>query len=165
MRWYRRSWRDGNCSAANNIATIYRDEKNRRLAFQWWTRAQSRGDGNAAVDVGYCYQYGIGTRRNRSLARRMFKHAISADYVSEWRREEAMYHLAVVYLDAGSASRATQLLARASADGDFTEATSLLAEIRSQSPLTTCRCRRGIDKGLPGHAFCLQHPRSIRGPA
>jgi len=31
------------------------------------------GDGDAAVNVDYCYQYGIGARRNLLLARRTFR--------------------------------------------------------------------------------------------
>ena len=35
-------------------------------------------DADAAVDMGYCYQYGIGTRRDPVRAKRMFKRAPAA---------------------------------------------------------------------------------------
>ena len=165
LRWYRRAWRKGYSLAASNIATIYRDEGKRRLAFQWWRRSQSLGDGDAAVDVGYCYQYGIGARRNYVLAKHMYKLAIASEYITAYGREEAMYHLAIAHLDEGKASRAIPLLARAIADDDFTGAASLLEQIRSRSRIRPCRCRRGLAKGLPGHAVCQRHSRSKRAPA
>src|SRR2546428_475984 len=99
LRWYRRAYRAGSSTAASNVATVHRDDRNLRLAFRWWKRAVVLGDGHAAVDVGYCYQYGIGTRRRVQLACRMYKAAIASKFITASGREEAMYHLAVAYID------------------------------------------------------------------
>ena len=37
-------------------------------------------------------------------------------------------------------------------DDDYPEAISLFAQIRADSELRTCRCRRHLDKDLRGHA-------------
>lgn len=158
--WYRRAAREGYGIAASNIATIYRDQGKPRLAFRWWMRAFRLGDGDAAVDVGYCYQYGIGTRRNEESARSQYKKAMTSRHITAWDQEEAMYHLAVCHLDEGRRSRAVVLLDRAAADADYPEAMSLLKRIRSGRAVVPCRCRRGMDKRLPGHAACPRHPRT-----
>src|SRR5439155_13639259 len=71
LRWYHRAYRAGSSTAASNVATVHRDDRNLRLAFQWWKRAVELGDGDAAVDAGYCYQYGIGTGPSIRVACRM----------------------------------------------------------------------------------------------
>jgi TPR repeat protein len=73
--WYRRAARSGDSTATSNLATVYRDAGKAGLAFQWWKRAADMRDGDAAVDVGYCYQYGIGTRKNTANAKRLFGRA------------------------------------------------------------------------------------------
>lgn len=120
-------------------------------------RAAGMGDGDAAVNVGYCYKYGIGARRHLLLARRMFRRALTSSYISESGREEAMYHLAVSLVNDGKIRLALPLLVCAAADGDYPEATSLLKQIRSKGDILPCRCRRDIYKHLPGHAKCPQH--------
>jgi len=160
LRWYHRAARDGDSLAASNMATVYRDDRKFRLMFRWWMRAVAMGDGGSAVNVGYCYQYGIGTRRNLLLARRMFRRALTSRAISESGREEAMYHLAVSFVDDGKIRLALPLLVCAAADVDYPEAMSLLNQIRSKGDILPCRCRRGIYKHLPGHAKCPQHSPS-----
>lgn len=159
IRWYRRATDLGNAGAASNLATVYRDAGRARLAFQWWKRSEDMGDGNAAVDVGYCYQYGIGTKEDPASAKRMFKRAIASRNISQNGREEAMYHLAVQFIDEGQPGLALPLLKRACADDDFPEAKSLLKQIKTQTTCVPCRCKRHINKALRGHAMCGLHPR------
>jgi uncharacterized protein len=159
IRWYRRAVRGGSSTAATNLATIYRDAGNSRLAFQWWKRSAKMGDGDAAVAVGYCYQYGIGTRRNPGKAKRLFKSAIASGDICQYGREEAMYHLAVQFIDEGRPQLALPLLNGATADDDFPEAASVLRAINTQSDYVPCRCRRFINKALRGHTTCLLHRR------
>jgi TPR repeat protein len=99
LRWYRRAARNGQSTAASNIATIFRDAGKSRLAFRWWKRSSDLNDGDAAVDLGYCYQYGIGTRRNLRDAQRLFKKALKSANITEYGREEAMYQLALGLID------------------------------------------------------------------
>jgi TPR repeat protein len=117
------------------------------------------GDGDAAVDVGYCHQHGIGTKRDPVRAKHMFRSAVASKAISQHGREEAMYHLALQLIDEGRKSQATQLLERASTDGDFPEATAVLQQMEAKLPINACRCRRLSNKNLRGHAKCFLHPR------
>jgi TPR repeat protein len=159
IRWYRQAARSGSSTATYNLATVYRDAGKARLAFQWWKRAADMHDGDAAVDVGYGYQYGIGTRKNAANAKRMYRHAIAAKDISQFGREEAMYHLALQFIDEGKRWLAFPLLQRASADDDFPEAASVLNQLRTKSDYEPCRCKRFINKQLRGHTKCSLHAR------
>lgn len=161
LKWYRRAVRIGDIAAATNIATIYRDQGNLRLAHQWLLRAANMGDGDAAVTAGYGYLYGIGVRRDLAAARRILRRAVRATNISNispYGREEALYHLAVADIDSGNRRHAVGLLEQANNDDDFPEAASLLAQIRAATESMPCRCRRHLNKHLPGHANCPQHP-------
>jgi TPR repeat protein len=120
-------------------------------------RAVEMGDGDAAVTAGYGYLYGIGVRRNISAARWMLQRALRARNITPTDREEALYNLAIVHVDSGAPRRAIPFLERANKDGDYPEATSLLAQIRTKAELRPCRCRRHLDKHLRGHAECSLH--------
>jgi len=159
IRWYRRAVRGGSSTAATNLATVYRDAGNARRAFQWWRRSDLMGDADAAVDVGYGYQYGIGTRRSTAKAHRTYRRAIASRNTSEYSREAAMYHLALLWLDGRRPQRALPLLRRASADDDYPEAATLLRQLQAGSALRRCRCKRGLGKALRGHARCMLHAK------
>ena len=162
VRWYTVDFRNGYSGGAANLAAIYRDLGDLRRAFAWWMRAAALGDGDAMGDVGYCYQYAIGVRKDIASARRLYRRAIAARDISMWGREEALYHLAVSYVDAGKPSLAMPLLKRAALDGDYPEAEAVLAQIRLKQEVTPCRCRRFIIKTLRGHAVCAIHPKKTR---
>jgi TPR repeat protein len=117
------------------------------------------GDGDAMVDAGYCYQYGIGVRKNIAVARRLYRRAIPVRDISMWGREEAFYHLAVSYLDADKPKLALPLLKRAAKDGDYPEAAAVFRQLDAKEAVEPCRCRRFIRKSLRGHAECAVHPR------
>ena len=160
IRWYRRAVRGrGSTAASTNLATVYRDLGKARLAFQWWKRAADTHDGDAAVDVGYCYQYGIGTSRSAADAKRMYRRAIESQDITEHGREAAMYHLAIQFLDGGKKSLAMPLLERAAADNDFPEAASVLTQIETEAAYVPCRCKRFINKAARGHTKCPLHTR------
>jgi TPR repeat protein len=162
IRWYHRAVRQGESLAAANLATVYRDKGNLRGAHHWHLRAMEMGDGDAAVDTGYDYLYGIGVRKDLRLARHMFQNALQSTDISQLGREEALYHLAVAEIDYGSPRLAIPLLRTANKDGNYPEAASLLAEIESKTTLTPCRCRRALNKNLRGHAKCPRHPANGR---
>jgi TPR repeat protein len=159
VRWYTVDYRNGHSGGAANLATVCRDFGDLRGAFGWLMRAAALGDGDAMGDAGYCYQYGIGVRKNIASARRMYRRAIAARDISMGGREEALYQLGVSYVDAGKPILAMPLLKRAALDGDFPEAQAVLAQIRLKQEVTPCRCRRFIVKTLRGHAVCPVHPR------
>jgi TPR repeat protein len=138
---------------------VYWDAGKATVAFQWWKRAADMQDGDATVDVGYCCQHGIGTRKDTGNAKRMLRRAIACKNITQYGREEAMYHLAVEYLDEGKTHLACELLKRANAAADYPEAASLLHQINTTNASMPCRCRRLVNKSLRGHAVCMLHPR------
>jgi len=158
LRWYRRAVRLGDSGAANNASTVYRDRGQLSRAHLWMMRAAAMGDGDAAVDAGYDYLYGIGVRRNIHSARLLFNRALRVRNISGYGREEAFYNLAIAHIDSGRPSLAIPFLERACKDGDYPEAATLLAQIRANVALIPCRCRRFLNKRLRGHARCVQHP-------
>jgi TPR repeat protein len=159
VRWYTVDYRNGHSGGAANLATVYRDFGDLRGAFGWWMRAAALGDGDATGDAGYCYQYGIGVRKNVTAARRLYRRAIVARDISMWGREEALYQLGVSYVDTGKPILAMPLLKRAALDGDYPEAEAVLGQIRAKGEMEVCRCRRFINKDLREHAVCSIHPK------
>lgn len=159
MRWYLRAWRLGGATSAANIATVYRDRGLFAQAVRWWQRAVDAGVPEEAVEVGYCYQYGIGVRRNVRKAADCYRVAIRARNIIASEQEAAMYHLAILYLDGTPPkwAKAMTLLERASKDDDYPEATRLLAQLRKRQRLVPCRCRRGRVRRLLGNARCEVH--------
>ena len=160
LKWYRCAWRHGGETAAANIATVYRERGLLRRAVAWWKRAMEAGVHEEIVELGYCYQYGIGVRRDARNAIACYRLAIRSRNIIESEREAAMYHLAVLYLDSQPPNRpkAVTLLERASIDRDYPEAMKLLAQLLQRQPLVPCRCRRDRVKTLPGNARCELHP-------
>jgi TPR repeat protein len=159
VHWYTRAYRDGQSIGASNLATVHRDRGDFRPMLRWWMRAAAMGDGDSMGDAGYCYQYGIGARKNVALARKLFRRAIDSRDITAWGREEAQYHLGVSYIDAGKAGRALPLLSSAASDRDYPEALEVTKQIRAQLEVVPCRCRRHINKNLRGHADCPVHTR------
>ncbi len=163
VHWYTRAYRSGASIGAANLATIYRDAGDSRRAFGWWMRAAGLSDGDAMGDAGYCSQYGIGVRKTVASARRLYRRAIAARDISMWGREEALYQLALTYVDARKPRLALPFLRRAARDRDYPEAEAVLTQIRLKQDIRPCRCRRFITKRLRGHAKCVVHPQGTMG--
>jgi TPR repeat protein len=143
IRELRNKLRLGDPTASNNIAATYRELGNFRRAFYWWRRTAGPQDGDAWLEVGYCLQYGIGTRRDPTAAIRAYRRAIRTYYTTEYGCEEAQYHLAVALLDRGdmrSRRDVKRLLSRAAEDGDYPQAAALLEQVREEErPSRICR--------------------------
>ena len=162
IRELRNKLRLGDATASNNIAATYRELGNFRRAFQWWRRTAGPKDGDAWLEVGYCLQYGIGTRRDPTAAIRAYRRAIRTYYTTEYGCEEAQYHLAVALLDRGDTRyrrEVERLLSRAAEDGDYPEAADLLEQVCEKRPSRICRCRRGLARRLGGKTHCPLHRR------
>jgi len=162
IRKLRNKFRLGDATASNNIAATYRELGNFRRAFQWCRRMAGPKDGDAWLEVGYCLQYGIGTRRDPTAAIRAYRSAIRTYYTTEYGCEEAQYHLAVALLDRGDTRYRREvegLLSQAAEDGDYPEAADLLEQIREKKPSRICRCRRGLARRLGGKTHCPLHRR------
>ena len=154
--------RAGDVVAETNLAATYRELGNRGRAFYWWTRAVAKWrDGDDCLELGYCYQYGIGVRRDHKAAIRNYRKAIRSTFITEYGREEAMYHLTIALLDTGIYTRvygqAIEFLQDATIDGDYPEPSDLLCQLRSKGKLKICRCRRGLRRSLGGKAQCPLH--------
>lgn len=152
--------RGGESIALGNIAATYRELGNSRRAFYWWRKAASQLDGDAYVEVGYCFHYRVGVRKNVRTAIAYYRKALAAYYITEYAREEAQYHLAVALLDSGihrSSQRVRKLLQQAAEDRDFAQAMDLLEQLGSKEPLRVCRCRRGLLRRFGGKTHCTLH--------
>ena len=133
--------------AMSNVAAAYRILGKSRLAAKWYKRAADSGDGDAKTDWGYCLQHGGGVRKDERAAERTYRSAIASECITEYDREEAMYHLAVLLLGRQSASSrraATKLLRVANADGDYPQAQALLLIVESAEVRNICNCRRHL---------------------
>jgi hypothetical protein len=132
-----------------------------QLAFRWWKKSAEVGDGDAFLEVGYCYHHGIGTRRDLRAAAKAYDAAIHSQAITEYGQEEAMYHRAVLLLHSGgsrpSRAKALELLQQASEDGDYPQAAALSASIKSGKSMQTCDCRRGLKRSLGGSKYCQVH--------
>jgi tetratricopeptide (TPR) repeat protein len=157
----------GDVLIPTNIAAIYRMAGNRRRAFEWWQRAAAvQDDGSASLELGYCFQYAIGVRRDELAACKAYRAAVRSQWIDDYSRQEALYHLAVAYLDIDNGQRgrcrAAKLLREATADGDYPQAADLLDRLERDGPLSVCRCRRGLRRSLGGKAQCALHERVWR---
>ena len=145
----------------SNTAAAYRILGNFRLAARWYKRASEKGDGDAMTDWGYCLQHGVGVRRDEEMAERVYRSAIACKWITDFSREEAMYHLAVLLIGRQSASSrraAARLLSAADADGDYPQAEALLRTVGSADVREICICRRHLRPRLARRQCPLHGP-------
>jgi TPR repeat protein len=133
LRWFKRALGQGDWSAPNNIASVYRDRGNHRRAILWYQRATARGDGDALVEVGCGYYTGVGVRRDPQQAIRYFRKAVTSKNISQAGREDAMFHIGVAFHEGRgvkkSDAQAIKWLALANRDDDHAKARGLLESI------------------------------------
>jgi TPR repeat protein len=146
----------------SNVAAAYRILEEFRLSARWYKRASENGDGDAVTDWGYCLQHGVGVPRYETAAQRVYRSAIACTWITEYGREEAMYHLAVLLLGRHSASSrraAVRLLTAANVDGDYPQAQALLRLVRSGEVQNICICCRHLRPRLAKRHCPLHGPR------
>ena len=167
---YIRKWRStamrGSSTAMMNVAAAYRILGNWRLTFRWFKKAADVGDGDALAEVGYCFQYGLGTQKDPRSAQRAYRAAIASHHITQFAREEAMYNLAVLLLSSRSSTgrhAARVLLRRANADRDYHQAEVLLQSFRPGNVRRICTCRRGLMRRL-ATLKCPLHARRTGQP-
>jgi TPR repeat protein len=153
--------KSGDLVAPSNIAAEYRILGRRVFAFRWWKKAAELGDGDAWLEVGYCYHHGIGAQRNLQSAAIAYDAAILSSHITAYGREEAMYHRAILLIQTvisrKSRTLALRLLRQANADNDYRQAEKLIMLLKSGEVLHLCFCRRGLKPSLGGSACCLIH--------
>src|SRR6266567_976315 len=169
---YIRKWRlkavRGDSIAMSNVAAAHRILGNLNLAARWYRRASERRDGDALTEWGYCLQHGVGIRKNDKAAERAYGAAIVSKWITDYWREEAMYHLAVLLLGRRSASSrraAARLLRIASADGDYPQAEALLQMMKSADVHAVCVCRRHLRPRLAQRHCPVHGPHRGQGAA
>jgi TPR repeat protein len=144
--------------AARNVGTWYRDRRKPDKAVRWWTRAVALGDGDSRVELGYCYHFGIGVRRDPHRAVQFYRGALKGRAVGDHAKEEAARLLALAYRDGvgvrRSPARAIQYLQRANTDGGFREAREALDSLTRRPLAPLCCCRRGRAGQKAGNAPC-----------
>ena len=160
----RKKFRAGDAMAGSNIAAAYRIVGRPQLAFQWWKKIADKGDAEDSLEVAYCYQHGIGVRKNRAAAERFYNKAIRSKRslrISPYSQEEAQYLLAAMLLAGNPSAKvrtlAVGLLRKANGDGDYAQAKALLESIRSGKPSRICFCRRGLKHSFGGSIGCPIH--------
>ncbi|MBP6601638.1 MAG: hypothetical protein KA250_07540 [Verrucomicrobiales bacterium] len=163
---YIRKWRTeairGDSFAMSNVAAAYRILENFRLAAKWYRRASERRDGDALLEWGYCLQHGVGIRKDDRAAERAYRAAIRSKWITDYGREEAMYHLAVLLrsrVSDVSRRAAARLLRVASADGDYPQAEALIPIVNSVNIRDICVCRRHLRPRLARRHCPLHGPQ------
>ena len=87
--WYHQAYRQGEASAASNIATIYRDTHDYGRMIWWWRAAARMGDGDALLELGRCYESGRGVLRDRDRAVQFYVRLLASPHTTEASREAA----------------------------------------------------------------------------
>ena len=145
----------------SNVAAAYRILGKFRLAASWYKRAAEHGDGDALTDWGYCLQHGVGIRKDERAAEQAYRAAIASKWITDYGREEAMYHLAVLLLrrQSGFSRRAAvKLLRAADVDRDYAQAQALLTIVGSADVRNVCICRRRLRPRLAQRHCPLHGP-------
>ena len=146
----------------SNVAAAYRILEKFKFAARWYKRAAERRDGDAMTEWGYCLQHGVGIQKDERSAERAYRSAIASKWITDYAREEAMYHLAVLLLGRQSAAArraAAKLLRAANADDDYPQAQALLRILRSADTRNVCTCRRHLRPRLARRHCPLHGPR------
>ena len=68
MHWSYRAYRQGDAGAANNIATLHRECGRVSRMVWWFRRAVAMGHHDALLDLGKCYETGIGLPKSPKQA-------------------------------------------------------------------------------------------------
>jgi len=77
LKWEKKALRLGNDTAIHNLGCSYRMLHKYRLAHRWFQKAYAL-DKDSAFDLGKCYLFGQGVRKDTSIAVRYFREIASA---------------------------------------------------------------------------------------
>lgn len=86
LYWYRRAYRHGDYSAANNIGCIWRDRNNPTRALLWFHRAVKLGDGDARLNIAKIY---LRNKLDLGKAVKYLRKTRDSLHATEGSREEA----------------------------------------------------------------------------
>ena len=94
LHWYYQAYRQGDASAANNIATVHRDCGRVGKMIWWFRRAIAMGDHDPLLDLGKYYETGVGVVMNLKKAIECYDRILGSKWVTEQTREQAQKRLA-----------------------------------------------------------------------
>ncbi len=86
LYWYKRAYRRGDASAANNIGTIWRDQKNMKLALTWFEKAVKLGEDSSNVEIA---KYHLRVQHDPKKAIGYLNKVCRSNRVAEVEAEEA----------------------------------------------------------------------------
>ena len=86
LYWYKRAYRRGDASAANNIGTIWRVEGKPKRALYWFKRAIDLGDDDANLAIAKIY---LRDEEDRRKAIPYLRRVCKSQMVTESNKEEA----------------------------------------------------------------------------
>jgi TPR repeat protein len=81
--WYKRAYRRGDSSAANNIGIMWRNENKPKRALEWFQKAVRLGDGEANLEIAKYYL------RNEADPGKTIRH-LRKVYQSDWVTEASL---------------------------------------------------------------------------
>jgi len=155
IKWLKLSLKLGNFEAQYEIAKLYRFT-NPKLFFSCNKRAAENGDLKAPLEVGLCFFYGKGVKKNLNEAVKYFKQFSSLD---EWFGKEAEYYLGLCYKNGLGIKKDLKLAIKhyenvikysSSFEGAYSQLTHIyLDEGKYYDPkLAFKMLRKGCDKGF-----------------
>src|SRR5665213_1493624 len=86
LYWYKRAYRAGDASGANNVGTIYRDRGNHARALMWFSKALSLGEVGSAIEIAKLH---LSRGKHLNRVPMLLKSVLDSDSVSEGEQEEA----------------------------------------------------------------------------
>ena len=86
MYWYKRAYRRGDGSAANNIGTIWRDEKKMRRALAWFEKAIRLGNDGSNFEIAKHY---LRNEHDPAKAIEYLRKVCESQWVADTEVEEA----------------------------------------------------------------------------
>jgi TPR repeat protein len=99
LYWYKRAYRHGDASAANNIGTVWRDKGKPQRALRWFQRAVKLGNEDSNLDIAKHYLLNTQDPQN---AIPYLEKVCQSDRVTEASAEEAKRLLKRAKKDLGS---------------------------------------------------------------
>lgn len=134
LLWLRRASRAGDTCVAQNIAITYREIGDLRAAVRWFRKSADAGDGDAMIQLGVHYYWGMGVRKNPTAAVRCFRIATKVTNICEASRDDAFFFLGFAYFKGegvrASLTSARKMFERANIDNDNPAARKMLRQLQ-----------------------------------
>jgi TPR repeat protein len=86
LHWYKRAYRAGSASAANNIGVLWRNEKKSKRALEWFRKAVRLGDDEANLEIAQHY---LRNERNPAKAIPHLENVCKSNSVTQAGAEKA----------------------------------------------------------------------------